>query len=323
MASASASAMIGRGVVLVDEAEGLGDEALGHHVLDALDREAAPARVLGERSMSLGRELAGLLRDHEPHRPQVRLGAPCFRPQVGRGFGDDGRRPRRHLGAHAGPQRQRVAPESGFGEIAGERLDPLARGGHVLPELLGAVELGGHVQLAEHIDHAHHRVADHDRQRRLAEEQRHRVPSGLTQEHRLGPDLGVDVERDLRFDPSPSLHLLQAREHAVDDGVVGVGVLRAFALDEAGVGGERIGALGRRAALDAVQEHDAGDHGLELATVAGDEAVHVLGRIAGRQCGTPARQVLVEDGGGGHGEVLIGVVDSAAAARAPAQMASA
>jgi hypothetical protein len=174
-----------RRVVLVDEAERLGHEVLGDLLLDALDREAAPARVLGE------------------HREILRVNSP---------------------------------------------------GSLVSTSCIAF---------------------------RFASVRQGLVCRSL-------------VIRRPREPPIEPLH--GAREHLGLERFV----LPLLALDEGLVAGELVGASRRQTAPGTVQRHRVCDERLEVAAIATDEAVDVLGRILGRQRGSPARQQLVEDRGSGH-----------------------
>jgi hypothetical protein len=216
----------------------------------------------------------------------------------------------RGFGSHPGPQRQREALETRLGDLAGERLDPLPRGRHVVLELLGPLEPRRHVENAEHVDDAHHFTAVDDGNRRLAQQERHGVPARLAQHHRLRADLDVDGDGDSGARPGPG--------PSSSRGGPGGGEGRPCRRPRPSAARARRGgrrprtprpSLGRGAALHAAQHHRASDHRLERAAVAGDETVDVLRRIARRELGAPARQQFVEDGSRGHGEVLIGRVN--------------
>jgi hypothetical protein len=276
--------------VLVDEPERLGHEALGDLLLDGLDREAAPPGVCGQHRELLRRELARLLHQHELHRLQVRLGAPRLRLQVGRGLklwryrGGD-------RAAHPRPEGRGVALEPGFWNVAGhfEELLVAPKEGHPQAILLRVARHDGHLAL-DLVDDGDDLAVDEDGRRRLAQEQRDRVQRGTPQQDRRGARLDVAPNGDVGRDALPGLPLHQACGEPLQDDVVGLGVPRPLALGELAVGRELLGGLGWGALLDPPVHHRPFDDDLERRTVARDEPVDEVDRVARGQLGSPARQ---------------------------------
>ena len=220
---------------------------------------------------------------------------------------------RRAFGPRSGcprarPQRGGVAVDPGcVGDPVAELGDVLLRGLQLRGQPVeGAVGVPGvDVKLLRGVAHGDDGGGAEDRQGGPAQEQRHRVPPGMTQQERLGADLGVlDAERGRCL---LSVRARVAGQHPVhplhdplDHGGVRLLVARPLARGELPVGDELLGRLRRRAALDTAQHHHAGDDGLEPGAVALDEPVDVVGGVGRRQLGAPAGQELVEDFGGRH-----------------------
>jgi hypothetical protein len=288
----------------VDEPERLGHEVLGDPLLDALDREAAPAGVLSQHREVVQRELARLFGHHEMHRLEVRLGAPGLGLQVGRHLHQ---RRRRGAGraAHARPEDDGVALEALLRDVAGQLEDLPVRieDGVSQANLVREAwrDSDGSLDI---VDNGDHLPALEDCRRGLAQQQRDRVPSRTPEQDGLGACLDVAHSGDVGRGALAGLPLHEACGDPLQDHVIGLGVPRPLALGELAVGGELLRGRRRGALLDPPIHHRPFNDGGERRTVARDESVDVLGRIPCRQLGAPAGQQLLEGDCSGRHVVL-------------------